>query len=36
MTTRRNVLKAGPAGALALGFPAMVRAQSSAINFVNR
>ena len=31
MTTRRDVLKAGTAGALALGFPAIVRAQSSAI-----
>jgi branched-chain amino acid transport system substrate-binding protein len=31
MTTRRDVLKAGSAGALALGFPAIVRAQSSAI-----
>jgi branched-chain amino acid transport system substrate-binding protein len=31
MTTRRNVLKAGAAGALALGFPAIVKAQSAAI-----
>jgi branched-chain amino acid transport system substrate-binding protein len=31
MTSRRNVLKAGAAGALALGFPAVVRAQSNAI-----
>jgi branched-chain amino acid transport system substrate-binding protein len=31
MTSRRNVLKAGAAGALALGFPAIVRAQSGAI-----
>jgi len=31
MTSRRNVLKAGAAGALALGFPAIVRAQSDAI-----
>jgi branched-chain amino acid transport system substrate-binding protein len=31
MTTRRDVLKAGTAGALALGFPAIVRAQSGAI-----
>jgi branched-chain amino acid transport system substrate-binding protein len=31
MTSRRKVLKAGAAGALALGFPAIVRAQSSAI-----
>jgi branched-chain amino acid transport system substrate-binding protein len=31
MTTRREVLKAGTAGALALGFPAIVKAQSGAI-----
>ena len=31
MTTRRAVLKAGTAGALALGFPAIVKAQSGAI-----
>ncbi|HEX5094128.1 MAG TPA: ABC transporter substrate-binding protein [Burkholderiales bacterium] len=31
MTSRREVLKAGTAGALALGFPAIVRAQSDAI-----
>ena len=31
MTTRREVLKAGTAGALALGFPVIVKAQSSAI-----
>jgi branched-chain amino acid transport system substrate-binding protein len=31
MTTRRDVLKAGTAGALALGFPAIVKAQSGAI-----
>ena len=31
MTNRRDVLKAGTAGALALGFPAIVRAQSAAI-----
>jgi branched-chain amino acid transport system substrate-binding protein len=31
MTKRRDVLKAGTAGALALGFPAIVRAQSAAI-----
>jgi branched-chain amino acid transport system substrate-binding protein len=31
MTNRRTVLKAGAAGALALGFPAIVRAQSDAI-----
>jgi branched-chain amino acid transport system substrate-binding protein len=31
MTTRRDLLKAGTAGALALGFPAIVRAQSDAI-----
>jgi len=31
MTNRRTVLKAGAAGALALGFPAIVKAQSGAI-----
>ena len=31
MTSRRDVLKAGTAGALALGFPAIVKAQSTAI-----
>jgi branched-chain amino acid transport system substrate-binding protein len=31
MTNRRTVLKAGAAGALALGFPSIVRAQSGAI-----
>jgi branched-chain amino acid transport system substrate-binding protein len=31
MTSRRDVLKAGAAGALALGFPAIVKAQSAAI-----
>lgn len=31
MTTRREALKAGTAGALALGFPAIVKAQSGAI-----
>ena len=31
MTSRRNVLKAGAASALALGFPAIVRAQSDKI-----
>lgn len=31
MTSRRELLKAGTAGALALGFPAIVRAQSDAI-----
>ena len=31
MTTRRKILKAGAAGALALGFPAIVKAQSGAI-----
>jgi branched-chain amino acid transport system substrate-binding protein len=31
MTSRRDVLKAGGAGALALGFPAIVKAQSGAI-----
>lgn len=31
MTSRRDVLKAGGAGALALGFPAIVKAQSAAI-----
>ena len=31
MTNRRTVLKAGAAGALALGFPSVVRAQSGAI-----
>ena len=31
MNTRRRVLKAGAASALALGFPAIVRAQPSAI-----
>lgn len=31
MTSRREVLKAGTAGALALSFPAVVRAQSNAI-----
>jgi branched-chain amino acid transport system substrate-binding protein len=31
MTSRRDVLKAGTAGALALGFPAIVKAQSDAI-----
>jgi branched-chain amino acid transport system substrate-binding protein len=31
MTSRRDVLKAGTAGALALGFPAIVRAQPDAI-----
>jgi len=31
MTSRREILKAGTAGALALGFPAIVRAQSDAI-----
>ncbi|HXV07939.1 MAG TPA: ABC transporter substrate-binding protein [Burkholderiales bacterium] len=31
MTNRRDLLKAGTAGALALGFPAIVRAQSDAI-----
>ena len=31
MTSRRDLLKAGTAGALALGFPAIVRAQSDAI-----
>ena len=31
MTTRREVLKAGTAGALALGFPAIVKARSGAI-----
>ena len=31
MTSRRDVLKAGTAGALALGFPAIVKAQSAAI-----
>jgi branched-chain amino acid transport system substrate-binding protein len=31
MTSRRSLLQAGAAGALALGFPAIVRAQSSAI-----
>ena len=31
MTSRRDVLKAGSAGALALGFPAIVRAQQQAI-----
>jgi branched-chain amino acid transport system substrate-binding protein len=31
MTSRRDILKAGGAGALALGFPAIVKAQSAAI-----
>src|SRR5512134_2687537 len=31
MTSRRDVLKAGTAGALALGFPAIVKAQAGAI-----
>jgi branched-chain amino acid transport system substrate-binding protein len=31
MTNRRDLLKAATAGALALGFPAIVRAQSNAI-----
>ena len=31
MTSRRDLLKAGTAGALALGFPAIVKAQSGAI-----
>ena len=31
MTTRRSVLKAGASGALALGFPSIVRAQSGTI-----
>jgi branched-chain amino acid transport system substrate-binding protein len=31
MTNRRSILKAGAAGALALGFPAIVRAQQNAI-----